>query len=153
VEMNGIDEEVSDQELEAVEQLSRLLLVAQHNIKAAWEAISEESLEEALDALDDRVQEIVNETLERIHTHSLYHEKTAIKRKEEAQFQKISLEMADLLLLETGGINFGIVKLLFNELVPDHLKETVAAKNLELVLAELEENRSISHLLCLMEAP
>lgn len=141
------EREVSDEEFAVLQELGQLLLVAQSDINGALDAVQAQDIKEAGAMLSEMAEEIFATAQSRIHEHVQAHKKVSIQGDDEAAFHKMSLEMANLLLLESGGINFGIVEQVFEAVVPEYLKETEAAKHLCLVLEELVANDEAADIL------
>jgi hypothetical protein len=137
---NGSDEEMEDGEDPvglAQMRLGYLLLASQHDLSLLAEGIDAERFTESLDWASKRVSDILEAAAKRIEDHKNAHRKTAVQCEKEAMFLKMSLEMADILLLDTGCINFGVIEAAAEVLIPDSLKETVAVENLWIVLEDL----------------
>lgn len=133
-----------DQEIElALRRLGNLLLVSQHNIALAAKCINPQNFDKSLDNISKCVSEIIKDAARRIEEHKNEHHRAAIQSEEEAAFHKMSIEMAKVLLLDSGNINFGIIETVTETLIPEQLKNTVAVDNLWLVLEDLATNPTI----------
>ncbi len=127
------DDEVNPIDL-AQQRLGYLLLAAQNDLSLCARSLY------SLDGLSSRVAEILEEAAARVEDHSARHKSVAIQSSDEAMFHKMSLELAGVLLLDTGSLNFGVLEAAVEILIPDSLKETAAMDNLWIVMIEFAQN-------------
>lgn len=139
VENNEVEEESSsEQDDEQIDLISRylgeLILVAQYDIKKAHRCVQTSSITQKL-------RNVRKAVIQKISTSRVDLEKkcqpffmTQIQKPDEAKFHQMSLEMAKLLLLDTGSVNFGIVEDLKEHFIPEEFKHLDAVDKLKKVL-------------------
>jgi hypothetical protein len=137
----------------AIERLGILLLVCQHDQAMAAECASITSFDEALETLDQCAEEIIQVSVAALKEHAEAHLKTAIQSHEEALFQRMAIEMANLLLLNTGSINIGLVDRVSEQLIPKEFEQLVATETLRQVLALLVSSSLYAREIASVSAP
>lgn len=137
----------------ATQTLGSLLLSLQHNIAETADCLSGKSVDEAVNALSTRTNDILMAGKERIEAHAEEHQRAAIQGSDEAAFVKFSEELAQVLVLDSGSINFGIIERAADFYIPEKFKKTVAIDNLYLVLKELATNSTLWEIIANSKPP
>lgn len=140
-EMNAKEDDSDEDLIEIAKQrIGCLMLVLQKNKNKAIDCASTTKFDEAILLLEKNANLIITSSKTSILKHAKLHQNTAIQDHKEALFHKMSLEMADLLLLETGSLNFGILEMLSMHLIPDEFQNLISIENLRRVMADLNSN-------------
>ncbi len=145
-EMNAMDnDDAFDEDLIEIakQRIGFLMLVLQKNKKIAVECASTMNFEHATKLLEKNAKLIIASSKTSILKHAKSHQNTAIQDHKEALFHKLSLEMADLMLLETGSLNFGILEMLSTNLIPDEFQNLISMENVRRVMADLNSNQAM----------
>lgn len=134
-------------------QMGCLLLLASRDFKNAADIATLETDDEIYDAFSIGVESILEpirlrllENLEEFRSYS-------IQSPDEALFHRLSLEMADLLLLETGSVNFGIIQDAIQYILPEHFKDLAAVNTLHILLETLEDTPALWKIISQAKAP
>lgn len=142
-EEESIDSTDDNPEDSAIENLGLLLLVMQHDIKEAADCIVIDDLSLGLKNLYECAVDIINLSKKNMKKHSENHLNAAIQDHKEALFHQMSIEMADLILLDTGSINFGMMDIISELLIPEEFESLLAIKNLHDVMSNLASTSSL----------
>lgn len=142
-----------EMESQVIRTLGNLILVAQYDLKLAAGALQHPSKDQCIESILRLSSSVMDKALTRIQNHVQKHKATALQNCEEAHFHKMSVVMAELLVLDTGGFNFGLLDDLQTHLIPDQFRETVAVKNLLYVLDHLREDPSFMGALARIQKP
>lgn len=141
IEMDEDEDESREMQEElTLQRMGHLLLLTQNNIQEAVRCASIADFEEGLEEMGVCNQQIVESAKARIAAHVADHQSVAIQNHEEAAFHRMSIEMANLLLLDGGALNFGMINIILDELVPDAWKNLEAIKTVTRVMAELAQD-------------
>lgn len=140
IEMTDDEDSRDMQEELALQRMGHLLLLSQHDIEEAARCASFADFEDGLEEMGACNHEIIEQAKARISAHVDSHRSVAIQNHEEAAFHQISIEMANLLLLDGGTLNFGIINVLLEEMFPDSWKELESVKTVTRVLGELAQD-------------
>ncbi|MGK0181681.1 MAG: hypothetical protein ACI9YB_000971 [Halioglobus sp.] len=153
----GDDLEQKEAELQKEVSLSRelgcLLFVAEKDPEYAASCLNPEEFEASIDKILDTLEEVFEESIERIEAHTQLHKLTGIQNNEEAQYHKMTVEMADMLLLNSGSLNVGLISSVRHYLLPQKFESTRAAENMLNILEQLEFVPEIAELINKVEKP
>ncbi len=124
-------------------QLGCLLLIASRDFANAALIAKLEDDDEIIDALADGVEAILEPIRLKILEKGEEFRAYSIQSPDEALFHQFSIELADLLLLDSGSINFGIIQDSVEYLMPEYFKDLTAVNTLHIVLEILEDTSEL----------
>lgn len=131
--------------------LGNLLFLCQQNFEVAAKSI-QSYLPTSVETILARSENYLKLMLERVQKQAEKHRLAHVQDHEAFLLQKISLEMADHLLLPSGGINFGLIEDLKTHLFPSNIHSTIAAETMRHNLNHLK-NPQILMLLDQVQLP
>lgn len=146
-------EEELQQEVCLSRQLGSLLFVAERDAEYAASCLNPEDFENSFERILDAVEEVLEESVENIEAHAGLHKSTGIQNHEEAQYHKMTVEMADMLLLKSGSLNTGMIPYVRHYLVPEKFQSTRAAENMSSILEQLELAPEMAELINKVKPP
>lgn len=132
--------------------LGRLLLVARFE-RSSLDTISRLDWKEKLAFLNKASFQIIVNARQKLANHTLLHKRVKLQRCDKSKFHKMSLLMADLLVHETGFLNFGLLEDLKKDFVPEEIKPLDASENLNLVLEEIKINPTLWDIFSKINSP
>lgn len=131
-----VDEETKKILSDVTKSLGELLLVADHNIKGAAALIYEKStLESNCERFSLKAKDLIQQAATRVLDKANAHESAAIQGYEETMLLAMSVEMAKLLILSSGSVNFGIADQVSELIVPEKLVDTIAVQDIRQTLS------------------
>lgn len=142
-EMNEERDDTSENEdlLEiAKTRMGCLMLVLEKNKNIALQCACTKNIDDSIRLIEKNATLIIAASRTSILKHAKSHQNTSIQDHKEALFHKMSLEMADLMLLETGSLNFGILDMLSTYLIPEEFQNLISIENVRRVMADLATN-------------
>lgn len=145
--------DVSEQEKHICRILGNLMLIAQDNIVLASKLVSSRNIEESEVKILAESSKALLAAKERIDSHLAAHQATVLQNTDLAHFQKLTLEVAKLLMLKPGFLNVGIVDDLLNTLIPEKFKGTLIVQNMTYILNQLKNDPLLWLLLSEVEPP
>ncbi|MEX2304993.1 MAG: hypothetical protein WD595_02255, partial [Waddliaceae bacterium] len=123
-------------------RLGHLLLVAQEEPNKAIQIVLKNSFPQAIKKFAAKSRTYISRVKKSLIAHDMRHKNVSIQNADQALFHKMTVEISKFLVLETGGINFGVIEDI-EQLVPERFADTVAMDHLYLVVAELQNNMSL----------
>jgi len=155
---DGKMEDVDDEEEQTPEEqvkrtLGNLIFIAERDIVRAAGCLPDDGESDVEDRILEASHDIMQEAVGSIRLHEREHERTALQDIDQAVFSRMTVEIAKLLMLDSGGFNFGIIDDVAENLVPEHLEETEAAMNMMIVLAKMSQDSRLWVMLSRGEKP
>ncbi len=147
------DTEIKEATYEAIVELSYLLLILCKDEESAIECALLENFEDGIELLKENVFETMRLSKKEMEKNKSAHSKTTIQCPNEALFQQMSIEMADLLLLPTGSINFGLMETLSENLIPENFQNLIAVETLNKIMANLSSSSHLWQLIASVDLP
>lgn len=131
-----VDEAAKEILSNVTKSLGELLLILDQNhktadtLKTAALIDEEDPLEANCERISTQATQLIEEAAECVLDRAKAHQNAAIQGCDETMLLGMSIEMAKLLVLSSGGINFGLAERVAALIVPKKLEETIAVQDI-----------------------
>lgn len=147
------DKEISTAEREVIRSLGRMLFLLQRTPQDVLAHANIRNVEGAVGFFRDKTVELMGEVTQEIDAHARKNKGIRLQNHQDVFYQKMSVEMAKILMLKEGGLNIGIIDDLQENLIPPEWQNFVSIQTTKKVMDKLIQNPQLWAELDAIKAP
>lgn len=133
--------------------LGKIMFLINIDPQKLIKVLDSSNLSKSYEAINRLVDNELDMTAKRISECEYWHQVYDVQDCKQASFTRLVLEIASILIVQTGALNIGMIKAIRDKMFPAAKEKTAAEDHILFVLKTFEESRSIRTTLSYVEAP